>query len=75
MGGGTKTHAGANVGVRRTEAKKYCPQMNVGGRAAANLADIKSALKVLGGVGDFFKSPPRKTASPYHKLSTKAQML
>ena len=51
MGGGTKTHAGANVGVRRTEAKKYCPQMNVGGRAAANLADIKSALKVLGGLG------------------------
>jgi hypothetical protein len=26
LGGGTKTHAGANEAVTRTKAKKYCPE-------------------------------------------------
>jgi hypothetical protein len=49
--------AGANEAVTRTEAKKYCPQINVGGRAVTNLINTKNALKVFGrGVGrTFFK--------------------
>jgi hypothetical protein len=36
LGGGTKTDAGANVAVTRTEVKKYCPKRTLGAEQLKN---------------------------------------
>ena len=51
MGGGTKTHAGANVAVRRTAVTNFCPEQSIGAVQLKLLSNSNLFPKRFGGVG------------------------
>ena len=63
LGGGTKTVAGAILPSAYKTKSMLPPNYGMGHKHPTR-ANLCFALKVLKGVGNFFKSFPRKTASP-----------